>query len=279
MAKAKRFKDILKSDFMAEMAEATRTMWRLGWAERNAGNVSLLIDREEAGEYVDVDASRGRRKLASPARELAGRILLIKGTGSYFKNVGRDPERNLGLIRVAPDGASVATLWGFAGCDGATSELPSHLLGHAARLEADPRHRALIHTHPTSLVALSSLLGPDERAFTAALWRMHSECLVVFPDGIGVLPWMVPGTDELGERTREKLRACRLVLWPLHGIIGTGRTFDEVMGLIETAEKAAAIYLKAAAAGRVKYVIDDAGLRALARRFNLRPRPGVVRGL
>ena len=33
------------------------------------------------------------------------------------------------------------------------------------------------------------------------------------------------------------MKESRLVLWPQHGIYGTGRDMDEVFGLIETAEK------------------------------------------
>ena len=32
------------------------------------------------------------------------------------------------------------------------------------------------------------------------------------------------------------MKESRLVLWPQHGIYGTGRDMDEVFGLIETAE-------------------------------------------
>ena len=49
---------------------------------------------------------------------------------------------------------------------------------------------------------------------------------------------MVPGTNEIGEATAEKMKETRLVLWPQHGIYGSGKDMDEVFGLIETAEKA-----------------------------------------
>ena len=68
---------------------------------------------------------------------------------------------------------------------------------------------------------------------------MSTECIVVFPEGISVLPWMVCGTNEIGEATAEKIGDTRIVLWAAHGIFGTGRDMDEVFGLIETVEKAA----------------------------------------
>ena len=41
-----------------------------------------------------------------------------------------------------------------------------------------------------------------------------------------------------------KLRASRLVIWAMHGVIGVGKTLDDAFGLIETAEKAAETYFK-----------------------------------
>ena len=32
---------------------------------------------------------------------------------------------------------------------------------------------------------------------------MCTECLVVFPDGVGIIPWLVPGTNEIGVATAE----------------------------------------------------------------------------
>jgi rhamnulose-1-phosphate aldolase len=208
--------------------------------------------------------------------DLAGRFILITGTGSWFAHVCREPERTLGIVRVALDGASVDLLWGFEGTEGPTSELPSHVLGHRARLRADPAHRVIIHTHPTSLIALSALLPPGDRPFTRALWKMHSECLPVFPDGVGVIPWMVPGTMELGEVTAEKLADRRLVMWPLHGVVGTGRTVDEALGIIEAAEKGAEVYLRVCSAGCIRLSISDTQLLQSAQRFGLTPRPGMI---
>ena len=79
----------------------------------------------------------------------------------------------------------------------------------------------------------------DEKKFTHTLWEMCTECIVVFPDGVGILPWMLCGTNEIGEATAEKMKEFRLVIWAMHGIYGAGKTLDETFGLIETVEKAA----------------------------------------
>jgi rhamnulose-1-phosphate aldolase len=100
---------------------------------------------------------------------------------------------------------------------------------------------------------------------------MSTECLVVFPDGVGVLPWMVPGTVSIGEATAAAMLKHPLVLWPFHGIFGSGATLDEAFGLIDTAEKAAEVLVKVLSMGGKKQSITTQQLRELAARFQVEP--------
>jgi rhamnulose-1-phosphate aldolase len=95
-----------------------------------------------------------------------------------------------------------------------------------------------------------------------------TESIVVFPDGVGVLPWMVCGTNEIGEATAKKMQQFRIVIWTLHGIYGAGRDMDETFGLIETVEKAAKQYMLTAHLEKKQRITDD-DLVALAKRFDL----------
>jgi len=86
------------------------------------------------------------------------------------------------------------------------------------------------------------LFDLNDRDYTLPLWKVLTESIVVFPDGVGVLPWQVPGTEEIGMATAEKLHKCRIVVWTFHGILATGSSFQDCFGLIETIDKAARIY-------------------------------------
>jgi rhamnulose-1-phosphate aldolase len=68
----------------------------------------------------------------------------------------------------------------------------------------------------------------------------------------------------------------RLVLWQYHGIVAAGPDLDAAFGLIETAEKAAEIYLKVAAVGSVGRRLSNEQLSALARRFGVEPDPEIL---
>ena len=42
-------KNILNAPFVEEMRKTTANMYRLGWDERNGGNISYLLNTEEVG--------------------------------------------------------------------------------------------------------------------------------------------------------------------------------------------------------------------------------------
>jgi rhamnulose-1-phosphate aldolase len=104
---------------------------------------------------------------------------------------------------------------------------------------------------------------------------MCTECIVVFPEGLGIIPWMVPGSDSIGRATADKMKHHRAVLWPHHGIFGTGSTLDEAFGLIETIEKAAQIYMLIAGKD-IRQRITDEELAELARAFGVTPCKGIL---
>lgn len=241
-------KDILTAPFLIEFEKTASNMYRLGWDERNGGNISYLLDEKEVSQYLDLDhvirdiPFAGIQSSSLDAKKVAGKIFLVTGTGKYFKNVEADPETNTGIIRIAKDGSHAELLWGYKDGGRFTSELPAHLMSHMARLEVDPENRVVMHCHPTNILAMTYVHPLDEKAFSHTLWTMSTECVVVFPEGVGVLPWMLCGTDEIGVATAKKMHDFRIVLWTNHGIYGAGKTLDETFGLIETVEKAATIY-------------------------------------
>ncbi len=261
-------KDILTAPFIKEMAETTANMYRLGWDERNGGNISCLLTEEEVSPYIDLDKVIRVIPIGFDGSELAGKLFVVTGTGKYFKNVEKDPETNLGIIRISSDGNSAELLWGYKDGGRFTSELPAHLMSHAARLSLDKAHRVVMHSHPTNTLAMNRVHVLEERAFTRSLWQTCSECIIVFPDGVGVLPWMVCGTNEIGEATARKMLKHRLVIWGIHGIYGTGNSLDEAFGLIETVEKAAELYMLTAHLPVIN-TISDAELKALADTFGV----------
>lgn len=267
-------KNILKAPFVQNVCKTASNMYRLGWDERNGGNISVLLDEEQVKEYLDTDKVLRVIPTGFDAKELVGKYFIVTGTGKYFKNVEGDPETNLGIIRIGEDGKSAELLWGYKDGGKFTSELPAHLMTHATRLKIDPNHRVVMHTHPTYTICMSAVVKTDDRVFTEKLWRNNTEAIVVFPDGVGVLPCMVCGTNEIGEATAEKMKKYRLVVWTNHGIYGVGKDIDEAFGLIETVEKTAQLYMLTL--GHVVNEIGDDVLQGLVDLWHLTPLDGIL---
>lgn len=264
-------KDIKKSPFVVEMGKTCSNMYRMGWDERNGGNISYLLAEDEVAPFLDLKKVKREIELGFDASPLSGKYFLVTGTGKYFKNVEEDPETNLGLLRISKDGKKAELLWGYKDGGKFTSEFPSHLMSHISRLSVDKENRVIMHCHPTNLLAMTYVHSLDEKEFTHTLWQMCTECIVVFPDGVGVLPWMLCGTNEIGEATSKKMKDFRLVVWALHGLYGAGKSLDEAFGLIETVEKAAEVYILTSTKERINTLTDD-NLRLLAKHFNVKYR-------
>ena len=261
-------KNILKAPFMVETVRTLTNLYRLGWDERNGGNLSVLLDEEEVSGYLNTSKIIREIPMTFDASEIVGKIFLVTGTGKYFKNVQYDPAYNLGIIKILEDGKTAGLLWGYTDGGRPTSELPAHLLSHITRLKIDKNHKVVMHTHPTNTIAMTLVHELSERAITRTLWQMQTESIVVFPEGVAVLPWMTCGTNEIGIATAEKLKTERICLWAAHGIYGVGKDLDEAFGLIETVEKAAELYMLSVNAG-IKNGITDDQLKELAGVFGL----------
>ncbi len=265
---------IEESWFVRAMVKAITDMWLKGWDERNGGNVSLRLSAEDIESFRHSLVEDRVVEIGETVAELSGQHFLVTGSGRFFRNVQLDPEENLGLIEVTADGKLARILWGLRDKGIPTSELSAHLKSHRSRQQVTQgSSRVIMHCHATNLIALSYVLDLSAAALTRALWEMSTECLVVFPEGIGVLPWMVPGTATIGEATAIAMQKHPLVLWPFHGVFGSGVTLDEAFGLIDTAEKAAEVLVKVLSMGGMKQSITTQQLSDLAARFQVQPMP------
>ena len=105
---------------------------------------------------------------------------------------------------------------------------------------------------------------------------MCTECLVVFPEGISIIPWMVPGTNEIGKQQLKNERNSDWFYGRNMESTGQEKDMDEVFGLIETAEKAAEVYTYVKAQGPILQTITDENLWRLADAFGVTPKAGYL---
>jgi rhamnulose-1-phosphate aldolase len=253
-----------------EIKKTSGDMARRGWAESNGGNISLRLNEKNFHFFDEFEPKADKVKLPLIMPEIAGERFLVTGTGRFLRNIELFPEKNIGVIEINKKGNAYQLLWGYEPVGAPTSELPSHLLSHCKIKEkSNNKSFAFIHTHPNSVIALTYAVAKlNTRSLTKLLWQSHAECVVVFPQGVEFLPWIMAGTLDLGKATAEAISRRNLVVWQFHGICGCGRNLDEAFGRIDVAEKAADICLKVMAAGGAKQSLTDAQLLAIAANFN-----------
>ena len=216
-----------------------------GWHERNGGNLSCRLTEEEVSRWKEaMDLSAPEREIGAEVPGLAGEYFLVTGSGKFMRNVQLDLADSAGVIRVDETGSRYQIVWGLVNGGKPTSELPTHLMNLEVLKQRDPGMRVVYHAHPANIVALTFVLPLQDEIFTREIWEMETECPVVFPAGIGVVPWMVPGGRAIGEVTAEIMKTRDVAVWAHHGMFVCGHDFDETFGLMHTVEKSAEILVK-----------------------------------
>ena len=239
-------KNITDAAFFKGFIRMTDDGWQQGWHERNGGNLSYRLKDSDVAEiepFLTHDAPW--QPIGVTVALLKNSYFLVTGSGKYFRNVKDFPEDSLAVIEIDGTGIHYRICWGLVNGGRPTSELPTHLMNHAVKLAAGKtENRVIYHAHPGNLIALTFVLPLDHETFTRELWESATECPVVFPDGVRVVPWMVPGGREIAEATGVLMKECDAVVWAHHGLFCSGETFDSTFGLMHTIEKAAEILVK-----------------------------------
>lgn len=78
----------------------------------------------------------------------------------------------------------------------------------------------LVHAQPIHLTYLSDVSAyRDSATMNARLSRWEPETMAALPEGIEVLGFMVPGSDELQKHNVAGLREHQMVPWRKHGLM------------------------------------------------------------
>lgn len=258
--------------FVKEAAPFIHLCWKMGWNEANGGNFSWRLPTHEiegslARHYAELQPGPA---VPMPIDEpdLDGEYFLVTGSGQFFRHALERPNQVFGIVQIVEGGTGWRQVWGFSSGAKPTSEFATHLVAHAVRKRlSGGRERMILHAHPPEFIALSFLEALDSRALTRALWEKMPECIVIFPDGVRVVPLLLPGTVEIAEASAVELEKSRVISWSHHGIFVSEESPDKIFGLVETVEKAASIHRRVLSAGGPKRAISDEILRALADKF------------
>lgn len=263
---------VLETKWMQGYMRLANDGWNMGWHERNGGNLSYRISEEEINQVKEcLIYDLPWMEIGVEVDLLAGEKFLVTGSGKFFRNVQTYPEESTGIIEISKDGKCYRILWGLLHGAKPTSELPTHLLNHQIQKERTAgAHRVIYHCHTPNMIALTFVLPLEDKVFTKELWSAATECPVVFPDGVGVVSWMIPGGKDIAQATALKMRKYDAAIWAHHGTFASGIDFDITFGLMHTLEKAAEILVKVySMGGKKNQGMSDEELVSLGEAFKV----------
>lgn len=262
---------VLETKFVKEFIRLCDNGYKKGWHERNGGNLSYRIKQEEVEEIKENFTDNLWYEIGTNVPELKNEYFLVTGSGKYMMNVAINPEENICVIKVDDTGTKYKIVWGLCNGGKPTSELPSHLMNlEVIKKRTNGKYRVVYHCHATNVIALTFVLPLKDEIFTRELWEMATECPVVFPAGLGIVPWMVPGGKEIALATSKLMNKYDAAIWAHHGIFGVGADFDSTFGLVDTIEKSAEILVKVLSmTNDKKQTITTQNFKDLAKDFHV----------
>ena len=253
-----------------KVSETAKCLWEKGWAEKNGGNISLnltgliKVPKDLKGfEHVPIkDYPKASAKM----------IFFVKRTGERIRDMVQ-PKKGGCIVRIDNDANGYRILWEGAGPGGSrvTSEFISHVMIHVDKVQSGSDHRAVVHTHPVELIALSHnpKYNLDEKLLNKVLWSMLPEVRAHVPRGIAITPYTIPGSNALAELTLEGLRRRDVVIWNKHGATASGIDAVVAFDYIDVANKGAAILLKCLGSGFEPEGIGPKEMKAFEKEFDL----------
>jgi rhamnulose-1-phosphate aldolase len=223
-------------------------LWDRGWAEWGAGNISVNI----TGLISETNLNQNKIPQASSLPTLSLSLNLLSSlSGSRMRQIMKKPEKGLCIVNFSEKSEPVIIpLSQHKHPPSPTSEFASHLLIHQALLNHRPGHKAVLHTHPAEIIALSQIEKlRSQEAINEQLSAILPELRIYLPEGIAYIPYLKSGSVELAKASAEALKEFRVAIWEKHGIIATGPKLEEAFDAIDLVAKAARIWFLIESAG------------------------------
>jgi rhamnulose-1-phosphate aldolase len=193
--------------------------------EAGAGNISACFNWPV--DLTDMFPAEREIELPYEAPALAGYTVLVTGSGCRLRQVGENPRNNLGAVVVHEGGKSGTVHFRKKGnFERPTSEFNSHLAVHQDQIaERGLSFHACIHAQPPHLTLLSHIPAyQSTEALNAKILRWEPETIVQLREGVGFLPFEIPGSDALMAANVANLRKYQIVLWAKHGVMARSDT-------------------------------------------------------
>lgn len=252
-----------------EIAEVAGYLWTKGWAERNGGNITVNISEHVDDRMLQLPAISKPVAIGATLPNLKGCWFYCKGTQKRMRDLSRRPMGNGSVIRILDDCAHYEIVADEPVMP--TSELPSHLAVHNYLIGKGSTYKASLHTHPIELVAMSH--NPEfmkKDVLTKLLWSMIPETKAFAPRGLGMVSYMLPGSNALADETIKALDDnYDVVMWEKHGVFAVEEDIMSAFDQVDVLNKSANIYMCARSMGFVPDGMSDVQMQEISDVFHL----------
>ena len=245
----------------SEMAEVAGYLWQRGWSERNAGNISINISKLFSKEPENIESYPFIEfKQFYPG--LSGKYFLVSGTGTRMRDLAKRPAENTLIIKIGADGNGYHIISQTEELTEktmlSTSELPAHLSIHQMIINRNSSEKVVMHAHTTELIALTQIKEfCNEDILNKTLWGMHPETAMFVPEGVGFVPYVTSGTEDIAVETLKALQNHQVALWEKHGVFAIGDTLSNTFDTIDILAKSAKIFFLVSNTGYQPEGFDD----------------------
>ncbi|MEP6895197.1 MAG: class II aldolase/adducin family protein [Chloroflexota bacterium] len=256
---------------MTQIGEVGQRLSDMNASEGAAGNISVYIGWEmEARHHFPL---ADEVEMALPVPELAGKSFLVTGSGTRLRDILQTSTANLGLL-VVNDGGKTGLLYTSQQrtFTNITSEFNSHLgVHHDQVLRSGTNFHVLIHAQPPYITYLSHVPQyRDMQYLSRHVMRWQPEMIMQFPEGIGVIPFVMPGSSQLMADTVSALHQHRIVVWSKHGVMArSGLSIKSTCDLIEYLEAGSRYEVMDIYAGGIGEGLTDDELREICNAYNI----------
>jgi rhamnulose-1-phosphate aldolase len=243
-------KNIKINPLLSEIKQIAQILWNKGWAEANAGNFSVNITDLFKKIRIQIPESADK-SFSKSYKHLRDNYILITSSGSRIRDITENPLPGLCLLYIDSSGKKY--------CDvpldniitkKPTSELLTHLEIQNLLSEKNAKEKTVLHTHPAELIALTHIKRyKKENELNKMLQSIQPEVSILFPEGIGLVPYIKTGSEKLANETKKKFNKYKIVLWEKHGCVAIGTNLESAFDKIDVLVKSVNIFFLCNATG------------------------------
>lgn len=259
------------NDLLDMIGQAGFHLAEIEASEGAAGNISICIrwpvePRNCFPVLEEID-------LPQAVPELSGATFIVSGSGRRLRELREEPTVHLACL-IVNEGGETAKMYSAYNrrFERVTSEFNSHLAVHYDQILATQTNfHAVIHAQPVHLTYLSHIPRyQNEETLNKCLLRWQPETIVNLPEGIGFIPFLVPGSQELMAANVHSLREHRIVIWAKHGVMARSDvSVKRAADRVEYAETAAKYEYLNLGVGEIGSGLSGEEIRAICSAFNV----------